>query len=86
MTDYIAKNEAFKANHPKPPVLPLTQFYFDDGTREYEYFKTPPAVGAPLKCALRMAMVNTVTGERAVMVQLTETQIELMRHATQVTA
>ena len=79
--DYLQKHAERAAHFPPEPVLPRTTFYFDDGTPQYAYFKTPPRVGEPLKCALRFAMVNTVTGERAIMVELTDAQIERMQNA-----
>ena len=76
---YHAKLHAHDA--PKTPALPRTRFYFDAGTPQFDYFAVPPAVGAPLKCVLRYPMTNSVTGAPAVMVELLDTQIELMQEA-----
>lgn len=78
-TDYVARERAYAETHQLPPPLPRTRFYFDAGTPQFDYFATPPRVGAPLKFALRIPMVNTVTGTPAVMVELLDTQIALMQ-------
>ena len=81
LTDYVSRAEAHNEAMRYPPALPRVGYYFDAGTAEYAYFLRVPRVGEPFRFTLRRAMVHTETGARAVYVELTDAQREMMETA-----
>ena len=56
-------------------------YLFEAGTAEYAYFLSVPRPGEPFRFTLRRAMVHTETGARAVYVELTPPQVEMLLNA-----
>ena len=76
--DYVARAEAHNEAMRYPPALPRVGYLFEAGTPEYAYFLRVPRVGEPFRFTLRRAMVHQDTRARAVYVELTPPQVEMM--------